>query len=61
MTTNVNWLEVLALVVLVLSAAFFAASEAALVSVSRVSERILWQRSSLSRPECHTQPWSQLS
>ncbi|MBC5816635.1 MAG: DUF21 domain-containing protein, partial [Candidatus Eremiobacteraeota bacterium] len=44
MTTNVNWLEVLALVVLVLAAAFFAASEAALVSVSRLRARGMLER-----------------
>ncbi|MFN2527525.1 MAG: hemolysin family protein [Candidatus Baltobacteraceae bacterium] len=44
MTTNVNGLEVLALVVLVLAAAFFAASEAALVSVSRLRARGMLER-----------------
>jgi len=44
MTTSVNWFEVLALVVLVLAAAFFAASEAALVSISRLRARGMLER-----------------
>ncbi|GAC1354901.1 MAG: hemolysin family protein [Vulcanimicrobiaceae bacterium] len=44
MTANVNWLEVLALLVLVLAAAFFAASEAALVSINRLRARGMLER-----------------
>jgi len=44
MTENANWLEILALVVLVVAAAFFAASEAALVSVSRLRARGMLER-----------------
>ena len=44
MTYSINWPEVLALVVLVLAAAFFAASEAALVGVSRLRARGMLER-----------------
>ena len=44
MTTDINWLEVLGLVVLVLAAAFFAASEAALVSMNRIRARGMVER-----------------
>ena len=44
MTTDVNWFEILALVLLVLGAAFFAASEAALVSLSRLRARGMLER-----------------
>ncbi|MDQ6930029.1 MAG: hemolysin family protein [Candidatus Eremiobacteraeota bacterium] len=44
MTTDINWLEVLGLIVLVLAAAFFAASEAALVSVNRIRARGMVER-----------------
>ena len=44
MTSQANWLEIAALVFLVLAAAFFAASEAALVSVSRLRARTMLER-----------------
>ena len=44
MTVQPNWLEIAALVLLVLAAAFFAASEAALVSVSRLRARTMLER-----------------
>jgi CBS domain containing-hemolysin-like protein len=44
MTYSINWPEVLALVVLIAAAAFFAASEAALVGVSRLRARGMLER-----------------
>jgi len=44
MTSQANWLEIAALVFLVLAAAFFAASEAALVSISRLRARTMLER-----------------
>ncbi|MDP9110993.1 MAG: hemolysin family protein [Candidatus Eremiobacteraeota bacterium] len=44
MTSQANWLEIAALVFLVMAAAFFAASEAALVSISRLRARTMLER-----------------
>ena len=44
MTAEANWLEIVALILLVCAAAFFAAAEAALVGVSRVRARAMVER-----------------
>ncbi len=44
MTGQINWLQIVALAVLVLAAAFFAASEAALISLSRIRARGMLER-----------------
>ncbi|MEO6913914.1 MAG: hemolysin family protein [Candidatus Baltobacteraceae bacterium] len=44
MTGQINWLQIVALAVLVIAAAFFAASEAALISLSRIRARGMLER-----------------
>ncbi|MDQ2679976.1 MAG: hemolysin family protein [Candidatus Eremiobacteraeota bacterium] len=44
MTGQINWLQIVALAALVLAAAFFAASEAALISLSRIRARGMLER-----------------